>query len=124
MTDRKIEDLHPLLEPLAREFLVWCEHDGLKVIITETFRSPEREDQLHAQGITRATSKTCKHCFMLNGQPASKAFDFAVLDSDSRVVTDGTDGRYSHCGEIIEKLGMIWGGNFTTVKDFDHCEIP
>lgn len=122
MTDRNLDDLHPLIEPLCKQFLNDCAADGIKAIITETWRSPEREDQLHKQGITAATGKTCKHCFTINGSPASKAFDFAILDENNRMVQDGTDERYSHCGSIIENLGMTWGGNFHH-PDYDHAEI-
>lgn len=123
MTDRNLDDLHSILEPLCRQFQAECEVDGLKVIIIETWRSPAREDQLHAQGITNATGKTCKHCFEINGKPASKAFDFAVLDENNRVVDDGTDDRYTHAGHLAKKLGMTWGGDFHK-PDYDHCEIP
>lgn len=122
MTDRNLDDLHPLLEPMCKQFLAECEVKLLKVIITETWRSPEREDELHAQGITAATGRTCKHCFTINGTPASKAFDFAVLDENNRMVTDGRDDRYTLAGHIAKVIGMIWGGSFTH-PDPDHCEI-
>lgn len=122
MTDRNLDDLHPLLEPLCKKFLAECEADGLKVIVVETWRDLAREDQLHSQGITAATGITCKHCFTIAGKPSSKAFDFAVIDENNRMVQDGTDERYSHCGQIIENLGMTWGGNFSH-PDYDHAEI-
>lgn len=123
MADRNLDDLHPLLEPLCKQFLAECKASSVNAIITETWRDPVREDQLHAQGITAATSKSCKHCFTINGKPAGKAFDFAILDESNRMVQDGTDERYSLAGQIAVKLGLIWGGNFHTVKDYDHCEI-
>lgn len=122
MIDRNLDDLHPLIEPLCKEFLRHCESDGIRVIIIETWRNPDREDQLHAKGITAATGGTCKHCFTIGGHPASKAFDFSVLDENNRVVQDGTDERYSRCGIIIESIGMIWGGRFHH-PDYDHAEI-
>lgn len=120
--DRNLEDLHPNLEPLCRQFEAQCALALLKVIVTETWRSPDREDKLHLQGITLATGETCKHCFTLNGTPASKAFDFAILDEDNRIVQDGRDERYSLAGEIAERLGLMWGGRFHH-PDYDHCEI-
>lgn len=124
MTDRNLDDLHPSLEPLCKQFLAECTADGLKAIITETWREPAREDQLHAQGITKATGKTCKHCFTINGIPASKAFDFSLLDENNRIISDGTDERYSMAGLIATKLGMVWGGHFRTIPDYCHIEIP
>lgn len=123
MTDRNLDDLHFGIESLCKQWQAECEANGLKVLITETWRDPMREDTLHAQGITAAMGRTCKHCFTINSQPASKAFDFAVLDEDNRMVQDGTDHRYTFAGAIGTKLGLIWGGNFTTTKDYDHFEI-
>jgi peptidoglycan L-alanyl-D-glutamate endopeptidase CwlK len=123
MTDRSLDDLHPQLRPLCVNFLAECKTEGLNVIVTETWRDPAREDALHAEGVTAATGATTKHSFMLNGRPASKAFDYAVLDEDNRMVQDGTDERYSLTGLIAGKLGLIWGGHFSH-PDYDHCEIP
>ena len=122
MLDRNLEDLHPNIGPLCKNFLAECEAEGLKVIITETWRDPAREDQLHTQGITRATGLACKHCFTINGKPASKAFDFAVIDGDGSMVQDGKDDRYTRAGHIAYKLGLVWGGFFSH-PDYDHCEI-
>lgn len=114
--------LHPDLQPMAREFLMQCANSGINAKITETFRSPEREDELHAQGITKATGLTCKHCFMLDGTPASKAFDFALYDAHNGYIKDGTDPLYLQAGEIGEGIGLIWGGRWAH-PDWDHFQI-
>lgn len=115
-----------LLDPELRlKVPLWraaCHTQGLDVRITETWRDPAREDQLHAQGITRATSLTCRHCDMLNGQPASRAFDFAAFIN--RVyITNGKDPVYALAGQIAESLGLVWGGRFHN-PDWDHVELP
>lgn len=122
INDKELAHLHPDLEPKCREFMRQCTAANLKILITETWRDPKREDQLHAQGITRATGQNCKHCFTISGKPASKAFDFIILDDNNRIVVDGTDSRYTLAGEIAKKLGLIWGGNFSH-PDYDHIEI-
>lgn len=122
MPDRNLNDLHPDIKPLCEQFLQDCKSHGLDVIITETFRDPTREDDLHAKGITRATGFTCKHCFMLNHKPASKAFDFAILDENNRLVTDGEDERYQLAGVLGKKIGLHYGGDFSH-PDWDHFEI-
>ncbi len=123
MLDRKFEDMHPDIQPMCKQFQRDCTASGLKVLITETWRDPKREDQLHAQGVTKATGLTCKHCFTIAGSPASKAFDFILLDENNRIISDGTDERYSLAGEIAKKIGLTWGGTFSR-PDYDHVEIP
>lgn len=119
-TDRSLENLHPLMEPLAREFL----RQMPEAFITETWRDPHKEDELHAKGKTPATGKTCKHCFTIGSLPASKAFDFLIKDVDGRIIEDGTNEVYSLAGAIGKKLGMIWGGLWEHHPDYDHMEIP
>lgn len=121
MPDRNLDDLHPLIEPLCKNFLAACAAAGLDVIITETWRDPAREDTLHEQNVTAATGRTCKHCFTIDGRPASKAFDFAVID-DGKMVQDGTDARYTHAGAIGIRTGLAWGGYFPH-PDYDHFEV-
>lgn len=122
MPDKNLDDLHPDIRPLCEQFLQDCKDHGLDVILVETWRDPTREDDLHAKGITKATSATCKHCFTINGEPASKAFDYLLLDENNRIIEDGKDDCYSLAGVLAEKLGLIWGGRFHK-PDYDHVEI-
>lgn len=121
MIDSSISDLDPTLQPLATQWLLECATQGLDVKITETWRDPERENKLHTQGITKATAITCDHCDMIDGKPASKAFDFACFRNNV-YIQNGEDIAYAVAGKIAEQLGLIWGGNFTN-PDFDHVQL-
>lgn len=122
MIDKSLSDLHPKFQPLAQRFLELYRATGRRIEVTETWRDPKREDRLHAQGITKATGLTCKHCFVLDGIPASKAFDFLLYDTDGTVIQDGEDGWYADAGDIAKSLGLTWGGDFSH-PDYDHIEI-
>lgn len=123
MIDKSLISLHPKFQPLAQRLLELYRATGRKIEVTETWRDPAREDDLHAKGITKATGKTCKHCFMVGDIPASKAFDFALYDEDGAYITDGTDVWYDDAGAIAKSLGLVWGGDFSH-PDPDHIEIP
>lgn len=116
--------LHPDLLPLAKEFeMQWANlKPNNKMAITTTWRSPITEDALHAKGITTATGQTCEHCFMIDGKPASKAFDFALYDIDGNYTTDGTDPLYLQAGELGEGIGLEWGGRWHH-PDWDHLQL-
>lgn len=122
MIDNSLEHLHPELKPLAQQWLDQYTALGRKVEIAETWRSPQREDELHAEGITPATGITCDHCFMIGNIPASKAFDFRLYDEDGNYITDGMDEWYAEAGNIAKKLGLVWGGDFTH-PDYDHIQL-
>ena len=129
MTDKNLNDLHPTLQPLATQFLDACAMHSIKAVIVQTWRTPQEQDALYAQGrtaggtcVTNATSAQSKHCFTINGEPASKAFDFMLLDEQNRIITDGGDHAYAAAGNIGKNLGLTWGGDWHH-PDFDHFEI-
>lgn len=125
MADTDINDLHPDLKPLAEEFLRQYTALGRKVKIIQTWRSSEYQAELHAKNPTGAAPPgKSKHEFMIDGKPASKAFDFALYDEDGDYIEDGTDNWYAEAGDIATNLGLLWGGNFVHAKkDWDHCEL-
>lgn len=123
MTDHNLDDLDPVLKPLTLQWLAKCQLYGLDVKITETWRDPAREDALHAQGITRATSATCDHCDMVDGKPASRAFDFACFRNHI-YIQNGEDVAYALAGKLAKDLGLTWGGNFVHAPpDWDHIQL-
>lgn len=126
---KEITDLHPDLQTKCREFLLKCKLAGLDVKITHTWRSPEYQNELYAQGrttpgkiVTGLRGSMSKHCFMLNGKPAAKAFDFGVFDKGT-YITNGEDKRYLQAGEIGEALGLGWGGRWKVPHDPSHLEL-
>lgn len=129
--DRNLNDLHPALKILAGQFVANCALKGVKTIITQTWRSPAEQDALFAQGrttpgpiVTNAEASESKHCFILNGEPASKAFDYCILNDNGHIIIDGSHPLYGYAGAIGEALGLSWGGTWPRPKtDYDHFEI-
>ncbi len=123
MSDTNLDDLHPDLKPLAQKWLDIYQTTGRKAKITQTWRSPEYQAELHAANPTGAVpAGRSKHEFTIDGNPASKAFDFALYDENGLYITDGTDLWYDDAGQIAKKLGLVWGGDFSH-PDPDHIEL-
>ncbi|KAF5066175.1 D-alanyl-D-alanine carboxypeptidase [anaerobic digester metagenome] len=114
---RDIKELSPLAQIACNLFMAECKKAGLEVLITETYRSQERQNWLYEQGRTRAGNivtwtKQSNHtgrmawdiCKNVRGQEYSDATFFAK------------------CGEIANKLGITWGGTWST-PDKPHFEI-
>lgn len=128
---RDINELHPDLQQPCMNFLEQCKTAGLNVFLIFTWRSPAEQDRIYAQGrtepghvVTNLKGDQSLHCFMINGEPASKAFDFGIEDENNRYITDGTDPRYTQAGEIGEGLGLEWGGRFIHPRpDYDHIQL-
>lgn len=117
MASRKLEDLHPDLLPLAKMFLTKCKANDLSVIVTCTYRSNEEQNTLYAQGrrtpgpiVTKAFGGQSEHNFMIDGKPAAKAFDIAVL-SNGKLVWDA----HAPGWQLVEK---IWYSGIRDEKFF------
>lgn len=138
---RRIEDMHPALQPKVRQFLFECERDGLDVLITCTHRTDAEQEELYAQGrtkpgkiVTRARAGQSKHNNMLNGKPASLAFDFVPLRNGKLVwgaSGDGIDDNpaddlkddlelWQRIAQVAKRQGFQWFGD----KGSPFPELP
>ena len=116
-TIRDISELTPKAQRACRLFLDECEKCGLKVLITETYRSQERQEYLYAQGRTRAGSIVT---WTRNSRHTSRrAWDIAK-NVKGQEYSD--DNFFKACGAIAKKFGIIWGGDWGT-PDTPHFEI-
>lgn len=134
-----LNQLHPDIKPLCQELM-----DQLATAIYPstayvdfTYRAPAVQDALYAQGrtvpgkiVTDLTSSKSKHCFTLDGAPASKAFDIAIIDEKGKYVSYGDDIRYQHAGALWKIIGtvhpnleLVWGGAWVRPHDCDHFQI-
>jgi hypothetical protein len=118
-----IRDLD-LLEPATREAVSAIIADaaalGITLMVTETYRSTERQQHLFTTGATQLRAVGVHHYGL--------AADFCKL-------VDGKaswDGDWNFLGDLAKKYGMIWGGDWGepdkphTFRDMDHvqrCEV-
>ncbi len=117
MPSRRIEDLHPAFQPLARRFLEKCLGEGHDVIITCGYRSASEQDALYAQGRTTPGKRVTN----ARGGQSWHNYGLAI---DVVFVKDGKawwNGPWNALGAIGEGLGLTWGGRFKLV-DRPHFE--
>lgn len=118
-----MSQLDDRLIPLAEQFLAQCKAAGLDCRITVTWRGEAAQNAAKAANLSRAKFGDSPHnCHDQDGQPCSRAFDFAIF-RDGEYVKNGSDSAYSKAGQIGEKLGLTYGGRWHT-PDFDHLQLP
>lgn len=131
MPSRDIDDLHPQLKPLCLQFLRNCMDDGLAVFLTCTWRSDDEQTKLYAQGrtlpgkiVTHAKAGESKHNFMIDGKPASKAFDFALMNDNNSVNWDAESAPWQKAIQVGQDLGLECGADWKAPKrDCPHMEL-
>lgn len=118
-TCKDISALTPAAQKACNAFLAECERQGLSVRITETYRSQARQNELYAQGRTRAGeivtwTKNSRHT-------SRRAWDIVKVKANGTVDYNDT-GFFRKCGQIAAYLGITWGGTWRT-PDMPHFEV-
>ncbi len=115
---KDISALLPAAQEACKLFLDLCEKAGLKVKITETYRSQERQNELYAKGRTTpgqivTWTKNSRHT-------SRRAWD--ICQNIRGREYDTSTGFFDKCGEIAASLGITWGGTWST-PDRPHFEV-
>lgn len=120
INSRRIDDLHPKVAEMCKDFIFRCKAAGIEIIITSTYRDKESQAALYAQGrskpgkkVTNAKAGQSFHNYRL-------AFDFVP------VVNGKADWNnlktFQQCGEIAESCGLEWAGRWKSFKELAHCQ--
>lgn len=114
---RDISELTPLAQMACNLFLSRCKAKGLNVLITETYRSQERQNYLYEQGRTRpgnivTWTKNSRHT-------SRRAWDICKNVKGQEYADSGF---FKACGQIAKELGITWGGTWKQA-DTPHFEI-
>ena len=114
--DRK--RLHPWLNYKLTLLLNRCSKKGIYLIITEGFRTKDYQNKLYAQGRTEPGNIVTN----AKGEDYSSqhqwgiAFDIAI--NDEELLYD--DATIKKVSVIAKKLGLGWGGDWTSPIDYPH----
>ncbi len=134
MPSRSLQDADPKLRTaflaLNAEFNQAA--PGRSLVITCTYRSPEEQWALYREGrsadghvedITRVVTQLSGkpgHESLHNVKPA-RALDVAVVVGGK---TTWDYREYLPLGALAAKHGLEWGGNWHTLKDYPHLQLP
>lgn len=129
--DKKLRDAYLAL---SQEFRAAA--PGRSLVITCTYRSPDEQWKLFTEGrgqdgdgnwVVQDSSKVVTQLSGRNGhvsnhncQPA-RAVDVAVVIG-GKVTWDPRE--YQPLGGLAAKHGLVWGGDWHTLKDYPHLELP
>lgn len=116
-TCRDINELTTRAQKACRMFLAECKAQGLNVLITETYRSQERQNYLYEQG--RTTKGNIVTWTKYSRHTSRRAWDICQ-NVKGQEYSNTTFFR--RCGEIARSMGIIWGGDWST-PDMPHFEV-
>ncbi|MCM3772593.1 MULTISPECIES: M15 family metallopeptidase [Priestia] len=119
--ENKLQDVHEVVQEKAYELIQQAYKESIFVMITEGFRSIEHQHKLYSQGRTTPGSIVTNAKDGYSSHNYGLAFDIALLDNNGEV--DWTiDRRWNKAGEIGKRIGLEWGGDWKTLKDYPHFQ--
>ena len=117
-TCRDTKELTAQAQRACALFMERCKTAGLDVLITETYRSQERQSYLYQQGRTRVGKVvTWTH----NSRHTSRRAWDICKNAKGQEYNDSK--FFKQCGEIAAELGITWGGIWKSSPDTPHFEI-
>ena len=118
---RDINDLHPNLQKLCRQFIDECKEKGIDIIITSTYRDFECQQWLYSQGRTRPGPK------ITNARPRESWHNFQLAFDFCPIVHGKADWQnrktFEMCGPIAESIGLQWAGRWKHFPELAHCQL-
>ena len=118
---RDVTTLHPELQALCKTFMAQCKAKGLNVLITETIRTVQYQDELYAKGRTTPGSIVTGARGSTYSSPHQWGLAFDICKNIRG--HEYNDMSFFHaCGAIGRALGLHWGGDFKSSKDYPHFQ--
>jgi peptidoglycan L-alanyl-D-glutamate endopeptidase CwlK len=125
-----ITSLNPIVAQKADALVAQTGRIGIKILITDDYRSSEEQNVLYKQGrsepgqvVTNVKGGASFHNYGL-------AVDFALVKPDGDVIWDmkydGNGNGKADWMEVVttaKKLGFTWGGDWTSFKDYPHLQM-
>lgn len=126
----QLDQLHPWMRYKVELWLKRLTKAGYSIVITEGYRSIEKQNELYAQGrtkkgaiITNAKGGNSQHNFGI-------AVDFALnmdVDGDGDIKDDlwnDSKNHFEKIADIAKTVGLAWGGDWKSIKDKPHIYLP
>lgn len=129
---RDVTQLHPELQKKIAQLQEKCSAYGIKIGISECLRTVAEQDALYAKGRTASGSivTNCKGSTYSSMHQWGVAFDFYLkvdVDGDGKVSDDAFNdatGLFETVGKIGQSIGLEWGGDWKSIKDKPHFQLP
>lgn len=128
---KDINQLHPLAQAKLLQLIEDCKKAGIAIKIIECVRTTIEQDALYAKG------RTTKGSIVTNAKGSSYssmhqwgiAFDVGInMDANNDGDIDINDiynvKLLNKVGQIGKKLGLEWGGDWTSIVDKPHFQLP
>lgn len=123
--------LHPVVLAAATALIERCYARGVPILITQGLRTIAEQNALYEQGRTKPGAIVTNARGGYSYHNFGMAVDFALLLPNGSSVSwdmklDGNKNNVADWQEVVQeakKLGLEWGGDWTSFKDYPHFQM-
>ena len=123
-TERNIATLHLRAQQKAREFMELVvplmKSKNVDVRIISGLRTYAEQQALYDQGRTKPGPIVTKARPGFSNHNFGTAWDIGLFEGKKYLTNSPL---YKEVGEISRSLGLTWGGDFKSFKDYPHYEV-
>lgn len=105
---------------MARKFLAKAKAEGIDLLVTCTYRSPEDQANLYRQGRTRPGKVVTNARPWKSWHQYRVAFDVVPIKNGKPIWNDVA--LWNRIGALGESVGLTWGGRWTSIVDRPHFQ--
>lgn len=122
---RDLNDLDPRVREAAQKMIDKLKDQGIEILVTCTYRSPEEQDALYAQGRTKPGPKVTNARAGQSAHQYRLAFDVVPMRNGKPVW--GTSAAsdmaiWQEVGKAGEYFGLEWAGRWVSFKEYPHFQ--
>jgi peptidoglycan L-alanyl-D-glutamate endopeptidase CwlK len=118
----KIDTLDPSFRPVADEFLAALEQEGIKVGVVQARRTIAEQNAIYAQGRTTPGNIVSNAKGGQSPHNYGHALDVCPYNAAGNLDWNAPAAVWNRIGEIGKQCGLVWGGDFRSIKDLPHFE--
>lgn len=117
-----LERLQPRAAELARQLVAAARQKGIAIKVISGLRTVEEQDALYAQGRTAPGPIVTTARGGCSNHNTGLSFDIGVFRDDKFIDDQSDPVTYQTVGELGRGLGLVWGGDWKSIKDLPHFE--
>lgn len=127
----KLQGVDPRLIEIVKRICYAMNELGFHMIVTDGVRTTAQQQALFAQGrsqpgviVTNADGIVKKSNHQPRADGLGRAVDMCFLDAAGQPSWDAKRFPFRLYGEMAKALGCVWGGDWVSIHDLPHIELP
>jgi len=121
INSRNLNDLLPEVKARVDKFIEACNHNGIDLLVTSTYRDNESQAQLYAQG------RTAPGKIVTNAGPGDSYHNYrcavdVVPLLNGKPDWDGSHPVWAEIGRLGKECGLEWAGDWKSFKELAHFQ--